>query len=93
MRDTPKKARYRYRGAPMSKDECMSQTYATPKLDGQRVALRGRVLPAQHARASAQAARHGLSLSEYLAALIDRDSGLPTRLDNEPEALPIAKAS
>jgi hypothetical protein len=77
----------------MSKDEYMSQTYATPKLDGQRVALRGRVLPAQHARASAQAARHGLSLSEYLAALIDRDSGLPTRLDNEPEALPIAKAS
>jgi hypothetical protein len=62
-------------------------SYATPKLDGHRVALRGRVLPEQHARARTQAARHGLSLSDYLAALIDRDSGLPTRLDQEPEAL------
>lgn len=70
----------------------MSQTYATPKLDGQRVALRGRVLPAQHARASAQAAQYGMSLSEYLAALIDRASGLPTKLDNEEEAL-IPRAS
>lgn len=61
-------------------------SYATPKLDGQRVALRGRVLPRQHARAKSQAARHGLSLSDYLAALIDRDSRLPTRLDQEPEA-------
>jgi hypothetical protein len=56
-------------------------SYATPKLDGHRVALRGRVLPQQHARARTQAARHGLSLSDYLAALIDRDSGLPTRLE------------
>jgi hypothetical protein len=61
-------------------------SFATPKLDGHRVALRGRVLPEQHARATTQAARHGLSLSDYLAALIDRDSGLPTRLDQEPEA-------
>lgn len=70
----------------------MSQTYATPKLDGKRVALRGRVLPEQHARASAQAARRGLSLSEYLAALIDRDSGISTILDTEEEAL-IPRAS
>lgn len=62
-------------------------SYATPKLDGHRVALRGRVLPQQHVRATTQAARHGLSLSDYLAALIDRDSGLPTRLDNEAKAL------
>ncbi|MGM7777436.1 hypothetical protein ACSVHC_15655 [Arthrobacter sp. KNU-44] len=67
-------------------------SYASPKLDGRRVALRGRVLPAQHARATTQAARHGLSLSEYLAALIDRDSGLPTRLDQGPEA-PTPRAS
>lgn len=65
----------------------MSHKYATPKLDGQRVALRGRVLPEQHARATTQAAQHGMSLSEYLAALIDRDSGLPTRLDNHMNAL------
>jgi hypothetical protein len=86
------KTRYRYRGASMGKDECMSQPYATPKLDGQRVALRGRVLPEQHARASAQAAEHGLSLSEYLGALIDRDSGLPNKIDNPQEAL-IPRAS
>lgn len=65
----------------------MRRKYVTPKLDGHRVALRGRVFPAQHARATIQAARHGLSLSDYLAALIDRDSGLPTVLDNRPEAL------
>lgn len=76
----------------MSKDEYMSQTYAPPKLDGKRVALRGRVLPEQHARASAQAARNGLSLSEYLAVLIDRDSGLPTILDMNEETL-IPRAS
>jgi len=58
-------------------------SYATPKLDGRRVALRGRVFPEQHARATTQAARHGLSLSDYLAALIDRDSGLPTRLGSQ----------
>lgn len=62
-------------------------SYATPKLDGRRVAMRGRVLPAQHARAKSQVARHGLSLSDYLAALIDRDSGMPTRLNQEPEPL------
>lgn len=76
----------------MGKDESMSQPYATPKLDGQRVALRGRVLPDQHARASTQAARHGLSLSEYLGALIDRDSGLPNKIDQSQEAL-IPRAS
>jgi hypothetical protein len=62
-------------------------SFATPKLDGHRVALRGRVLPEQHARARTRAARYGLSLSDYLAALIDSDSGLPTRLDQEPEVL------
>lgn len=86
------KTRYRYRGVGMGKDECMSQPYATPKLDGQRVALRGRVLPDQHARATASAAKHGLSLSEYLGALVDRDNGLPNKIDNPQEAL-IPRAS
>jgi transcriptional regulator with XRE-family HTH domain len=71
----------------IGEEYAVSRTYATPKLDGHRVALRGRVLPGQHARATTQAARHGLSLSDYLAALIDRDSGLPTRLDQEQAAL------
>lgn len=68
-----------------TRQQAEGPSYATPKLDGHRVALRGRVLPQQHARAKTRAARHGLSLSDYLAALIDRDSGLPTRLDQEPE--------
>jgi hypothetical protein len=74
----------------------MSQNvpYATPKLDGNRVALRGRVSPEQHARAHAKANEAGLSLSEYLGALIDRDSGFPNRLsDEDQEALPIPRAS
>lgn len=71
----------------MHKYGLMSRTSTTLKFDGDRVALRGRVYPDQHARATAQAKHHGLSLSEYLAALIDRDSGLPSKLDHEEEAL------
>lgn len=68
--------------------------YATPKLDGNRVALRGRIYPDQHKRAHEAAHQHGLSLSDYLGALIDRANGLPNKLDNaDQEALPIAKAS
>lgn len=61
----------------------MSEPYATPKLDGNRVALRGRVLPDQHKRATTEATRAGLSLSEYLGALIDRACGLPNKLDDD----------
>ena len=68
--------------------------YTAPKLDGHRVALRGRIYPDQHKRAHEAASQHGLSLSDYLGALIDRDNGLPNKLDNkDQEALPIAKAS
>lgn len=45
-----------------------------PKLDGQRVALRGRVYPDTHQRAHDAAESAGMSLSEYLAMLIDRDT-------------------
>jgi hypothetical protein len=46
-----------------------------PKLDGNRVAIRGRVRPETHERAVAAARRQGLSLSDYLGRLIDRDTG------------------
>lgn len=66
--------------------------YATPKLDGNRVALRGRIYPDQHKRAHEAAQEHGLSLSDYLGALIDRDNGLPNKLDDaNQEALPISR--
>lgn len=72
----------------------MSALSPTPKLDGNRVALRGRVFPDQWKRAHLAADTHGLSLSDYLGALIDRDAGLPNKIDNsQQEALPIAKAS
>lgn len=67
--------------------------YATPKLDGNRVALRGRVFPAQHARAHEAASRHGLSVSDYLGALIDRDNGLPSKLDDHGQGALIDRAS
>lgn len=68
--------------------------YVTPKLDGNRVALRGRLFPDQHKRAHEAALSHGLSLSDYVGALIDRDAGLPNKIDDAmQEALPIAKAS
>ncbi|MCX8456548.1 hypothetical protein [Paenarthrobacter ureafaciens] len=69
--------------------------YAMPKLDGNRVPLRGRVYPVQHKRAHEAAAKHNLSLSDYLGALIDRAEGLPNKIDNPDRqgALPIPEAS
>lgn len=67
--------------------------YATPKLDGLRVALRGRISPAQHKRAHEAAGRYGLSVSDYLGALIDRDNGLPNKLDNPGQGALIDRAS
>lgn len=46
-----------------------------PKLDGNRVAIRGRVAPETHERAVEAARNQGLSLSDYLGRLIDRDTG------------------
>ncbi|WP_343320568.1 hypothetical protein AAFM46_16885 (plasmid) [Arthrobacter sp. TMP15] len=52
------------------------------------------VQPVQHERAWYAAQRAGLSLADYVGALIDRDAGLPNKLnDVKQEALPIAKAS
>lgn len=92
-RDTPKKCRDRYRylwnGQSMSQD-----THHMPKLDGNRVALRGRVFPDQHSRATAAAKECHLSLSDYLGALIDKAAGLPNKIDSDyQEALTFTKAS
>lgn len=61
-----------------------------PKLDGQRVALRGRVAPDTHTRAVLAARERGLSLSDYLGMLIDHDTEgreiTPTRQEELPFA-------
>jgi len=68
--------------------------YIPPKLKGNKVPLNNLVQPAQHKRAWNAAQRAGLSLADYVGALIDRDAGLPNKLDEaKQEALPIAKAS
>ena len=61
-----------------------------PKLDGHRVALRGRVYPDTHRRAVIAARERGLSLSDYLASLIDADTGVRTPLPSTQEALDIS---
>jgi hypothetical protein len=61
-----------------------------PKLDGNRVALRGRVYPDTHRRAVIAARRRGLSLSDYLASLIDADTGVSTLAPNSQEVLDIS---
>lgn len=63
-----------------------------PKLDGNRVALRGRVLPDTHARAIRAAAINGLSLSDYLAMLIERDTANGQISKTRQETLPIPAA-
>ena len=62
-----------------------------PKLDGNRVALRGRVLPDTHERAVLAARERGLSLSDYLARLIDLDT-VPGFDATDREELPIPAA-
>jgi hypothetical protein len=68
------------------------QEVRMPKLDGNRVALRGRVLPETHARAARAAAVNGLSLSDYLAMLIDRDTANGQESQTRQETLPIPAA-
>lgn len=67
----------------------------TPKLEGHRVTLKARVYPDQHDRAIQNARRRGFeSMSAYIAALVDQDAGLPTKLNPTPQTeLPIARSA
>lgn len=65
----------------------------SPKLDGHRVALRGRVFPDTHRRATLAAREHGLSLSDYLASLIDADTkGTNLSASTRQQELPLKTA-
>lgn len=63
-----------------------------PKLDGNRVALRGRVAPETHEKAVLAARHNGLSLSDYLAMLIERDTAHGQVSATHREELPIPAA-
>lgn len=63
-----------------------------PKLDGNRVALRGRVAPDTHQRAVLAARHNGLSLSDYMAMLIERDTANGQISATHREELPIPAA-
>jgi hypothetical protein len=73
--------------------------YRVPKLDGARVALRSRVTPEQHKHAHLLAQAYGMSISELVGALIDREAGLRTPLDDledemsTQEELPIRRGA
>ena len=58
--------------------------YKPPKQYGNKVAVGTRFTPDQHRIAMHAAKDAGLSLAEYLGALIERDAGLPNKLDNPP---------
>ncbi|WP_245861891.1 hypothetical protein [Georgenia soli] len=64
-----------------------------PKLDGRRVALRGRVAPDTHTRAVLAARERGLSLSDYLGMLIDRDTEGREITPSLQEELPLTKSA
>lgn len=51
---------------------------------GNKVPFSLRVYPAQHRTAAERAHNAGLSISEYIGALIDRDAGNPSALDGRP---------
>jgi hypothetical protein len=73
--------------------------YRVPKLDGSRVALRSRVTPAQHKHAHLLAQAYGMSISDLVGALIDRELGLRNALDaldvkaTNQEELPIRRGA
>ncbi|WP_101853473.1 hypothetical protein [Kocuria flava] len=69
--------------------------YKPPKMYGNKVAVGTRFTPDQHRLAVEAAARVGLSLAEYLGALVERDAGLPNKIDDRRgiEELPITKTA
>ena len=74
-------------------DDFMTE-YQQPKLQGHKVALSTRVSPEQHRAAVEASHRTGLSMAEYIGALIDRDAGRPNKLDNREEPrLPLANSA
>lgn len=78
---------------PMCHDRAMTE-YQQPKLQGHKVALMARVSPAQHRTAIEASHRAGLSMAEYIGALIDRDAGRSNKLDNREEPrLPLANSA
>ncbi|GEO92163.1 hypothetical protein KFL01_14690 [Kocuria flava] len=68
--------------------------YKPPKMQGNKVPFSTRLTPKQHRLAAEAAATAGLSMAEYIGALIERDAELPNKLDNrEDPHLPISRAS
>jgi hypothetical protein len=69
--------------------------YQQPKLQGHKVALMARVSPDQHRAAIEASQQAGLSMAEYIGALIDRDAGRSNKLDNNREEprLPLANSA
>ena len=68
--------------------------YKPPKMYGNKVAVGTRFTPDQHRLAVEAAARAGLSLAEYLGALVERDAGRPNKLDDRQETeLPLSNTA
>ena len=68
--------------------------YKAPKMQGRKVPFSTRLTPEQHRLAAEDAARMGLSMAEYIGALIERAAGRPNKLDNRQDTeLPITKTA
>ena len=60
--------------------------YRAPKMQGRKVPFSTRLTPEQHRLAAEDASKAGLSMAEYIGALIERAAGRPNKLDNLQEA-------
>lgn len=58
--------------------------YSQPKMIGRKIPFSIRLQPAQHRTIAERAYETGLSMAEYVGALVDRDAGRPSALDNSP---------
>lgn len=64
--------------------------YRAPQLSGRRMVLAARVQPDIHRVAYERATSLGLSVSEYVGALIARDNNRPSKLEGQrQDVLPL----
>lgn len=68
--------------------------YKPPKMIGRKVPFSMRLTLDQHRLAAENASHVGLSMAEYIGALIERDSGRTNKLDNPQETeLPLSNTA
>lgn len=76
---------------PLLNPDAVPDGYVAPKMDGARMALRGRIPPKQHRQLHLLAQYYGCTISDVVIAFIDHEFGEPSLLDSDPNDGPQAQ--